>query len=82
MISIWRTPADDRSHRTNIILLHSWLSVESCSIEFVSREGLRRRMRRRPFDKFSKLWIIYTTTMLFTEVCFCDGNISSSLTMR
>lgn len=54
--------------RTNITLLHSWLLVESCLIEFANKEDLRKKMLRKLSVKFSRLWITFMTIMLFTEV--------------
>lgn len=41
--------------RTNTISLHNWLLVESCLIEFANKEGLRRKMLLKLFDKSSRL---------------------------
>lgn len=56
--------------RTNTILSHNWLLVESYLIGFVNKDDSRKKMLRKLFDKFSKLWITFMTITLFTGVGF------------
>ena len=71
----------DKRPRINTTLSLNWQREESCLTVSVSREGSRRKMRRRLSDRSLKLWIICTRTMLFTEVRYACFLRQSMLTI-